>query len=429
MLFPARRQPGFGLLALACALAWPASGSAAEAMRVGEAVLEPVAFAALSGFAGDDHEAALATFRLTCRTMPRAPGPIDKASLAVSRTLPSRDLSADLAAACATARHVPAGQARRYFENAFSAYRVTRPARTVESERKAGFLTGYYEPELHGSLTAAPGYPTPVLAKPDDLVSFDPGGTPAGLDPALRAARRTAAGYEPYPDRAAIEDGVLGDKAKPLVYLRDAVDLFMLQVQGSGRVRLTDGRSLRLLYAGRNGHPFSMIGKRIVQEGHLPLEGLTTQKMTAWLREHPGEARRLMRLNASYIFFRTDEIADPKLGPPGAAGVPLTAGRSLAVDASLWRYGLPFWLDGALASDTLDAPEATAGGRLVVAQDTGSAITGPARGDLYLGTGDEAGIAAGSIRHAVAFVVLLPRPARENAGRLPLGEPAVTASP
>ena len=127
-----------------------------------------------------------------------------------------------------------------------------------------------------------------MLARPDDLVSLEPGETRPGLDPALRAARRAGDGFEPYPDRAAIEDGALGARARPLLYLRDAVDLFVLQVQGSGRVRLTDGRSVRVLYDGRNGRPYTSIGKLIVAEGHLPLDGLTLARWTGWLRAQPG---------------------------------------------------------------------------------------------------------------------------------------------
>lgn len=373
----------------------------AAPLRVGDAVLEPVAVGALPGFARDDLGAALDTFRLSCATPPpRAPAVTGSAE--------------NLAAACAAAAPVTRADAAAFFARAFDAYRVVRPAQGQAPAKPAGFLTGYFEPELTGSLEPGPGFTAPVLARPDDLIAFEPGETRPGLDPVLRAARRrpdeAGEAFEAYPDRAAIEDGALGPKAKPLLYLRDAVDLFVLQVQGSGRVRLPDGRAVRVLYDGRNGRPYTSIGKLIVSEGHLPLEGLTLARWTGWLRANPAEARRLMRRNASYIFFRLAEIADPGLGPPGAAGVPLTPGRSLAVDAGLWSYGLPFWLDGALPGS------AGAPGRLVVAQDTGSAIVGPARGDLYLGTGEAAGIAAGNLRDAVGFVVLLPKPATAPRG-------------
>ena len=371
---------------------------AAEPFRVGEAMLEPVSASALPGFPGRDPAEALAAFRRTCAASP----PPAAATVAGS--------AEDLAAACKAAESVAPAAAGAFFSAGFAAYRVVRPADAQNPERRIGFLTGYFEPELEGALQPGPDFTASVLARPDDLVTFGPGETRPGLDPVLRAARAFGGVFEPYPDRAAIEDGALGDRAKPILYLRDAVDLFVLQVQGSGRVRLPDGRAVRALYDGRNGRPYTSIGKLIVTEGHLPLEGLTLARWTGWLRAHPSEARRLMRLNASYIFFRRAEIDDPALGPPGAAGAALTPGRSLAVDAGLWRYGLPFWLEGRL-------PGADAGerGRLVIAADTGSAIVGPARGDLYLGTGPQAGVAAGNLRDAVGFVVLLPKPRAENA--------------
>ncbi|GJE43086.1 murein transglycosylase A [Methylobacterium soli] len=384
---------GFTAALLVLSLFLPGSvARAAEPFRVGEAVLEPVSFSSLPGFPGRDPAGALDAFRRSCAASP----PPAAATVAGS--------AEDLAAACKAAAGIGPDEAPGFFRAAFDAYRVVRPADGPNPERRNGFLTGYFEPELEGALEPGPGFTAPVLARPDDLVTFGPGETRPGLDPSLRAARVAGGVIEPYPDRAAIEDGALGDRAKPILYLRDAVDLFVLQVQGSGRVRLPDGRAVRVLYDGRNGRPYTSIGKLIVTEGHLPLEGLTLARWTGWLRAHPSEARRLMRLNASYIFFRRAEIDDPALGPPGAAGVALTPGRSLAVDANLWRYGLPFWLEG-----RLPGAGAAESGRLVIAADTGSAIVGPARGDLYLGTGPQAGIAAGNLRDAVGFVVLLPK--------------------
>ncbi|MCJ2141464.1 murein transglycosylase A [Methylobacterium sp. E-066] len=369
-----------------------AASTPAASAEVGGAVLTPVPFAALPGFPGPEPAAALDAFRRVCAAPPPPlPQPTGVAG----------DPAA-LSAACADALDVAPDAAAAFFRDRFEAYRVVKPG----SERP-GFLTGYFEPELEGSLVQGPDFPTPVLARPDDLVSLAPGETRPGLDPALRAARATAEGFGPYPDRAAIEDGALGARARPTLWLRDAVDLLVLQVQGSGRVRLPEGRAVRVLYDGRNGQPYTAVAKLIVQEGHLPLEGLTLARWTTWLRAHPETARRLIRANASYIFFRLAAVDDPALGPPGAANAPLTPGRSLAVDGGLWRYGLPFWLVGQLPAGS---PGET--GRLVIAADTGSAIVGPARGDLFVGTGAQAGIAAGNLRDAIGFVVLLPKPAR-----------------
>ncbi|MER2193276.1 murein transglycosylase A [Methylobacterium brachiatum] len=368
------------------------AGSAPAApAEIGGAVLTPVPFEALPGFPGPDPAAALEAFRRVCAApTPPTPQPAGVAG----------DPAA-LSAACAAAADIAPEAAEAFFRQRFDPFRVVRPG-----AERPGFLTGYFEPELEGALSQGPDFQTPVLARPADLVSLAPGETRPGLDPALRAARATAEGFAPYPDRAAIEDGALGAQARPILWLRDAVDLLVLQVQGSGRVRLPDGRAVRVLYDGRNGQPYTAVAKLIVQEGHLPLEGLTLARWTTWLRAHPETARRLIRANASYIFFRLAPVEDPALGPPGAANAPLTPGRSLAVDGGLWRYGLPFWLVGQL-------PGAAPGeaGRLVIAADTGSAIVGPARGDLFVGTGAQAGIAAGNLRDAVGFVVLLPKPA------------------
>ncbi|MCJ2086792.1 MltA domain-containing protein [Methylobacterium sp. E-005] len=373
------------LLALA-----PTGAAAAAPAMVGGASLTPVPFEDLPGFPGPDADAALGAFRRVCA----APAPALPQPAVVAGD------PAALSAACAAAGgDVP--DATTFFRTHFDPFRIERP-----DAGRAGFLTGYFEPELTGSLDPGPDFSTPVLARPDDLVSLGPGETRPGLDPTLRAARATADGFSPYPDRAAIEDGGLGAHAKPILWLRDAVDLLVLQVQGSGRVRLPDGRAVRVLYDGRNGRPYTAVAKLIVQEGHLPLEGLTLARWTGWLRAHPDIAKRLIRANAAYIFFRLAPVEDPALGPPGAANAPLKPGHSLAVDAGLWRYGLPFWLAGPLPGA---GPGET--GRLVIAADTGSAIVGPARGDLFVGTGAQAGIAAGNLRDAIGFVVLLPKAA------------------
>jgi len=386
---PRARSGAVPAALLAFLLSDPASAAPAA---VGGANLIPIAPAELPGFPGAEAAAALDAFRRVCAAPPPA--------------LPQPDgIAGDpaaLAETCAAAAG-PVPDAAAFFRNRFDAFRIARPGAD-----RPGFLTGYFEPELSGSLEPGPDFPTPVLARPDDLISLGPGETRPGLDPTLRAARATGEGFAPYPDRAAIEDGALGARAKPLLWLRDAIDLLILQVQGSGRVRLPDGRAVRVLYDGRNGRPYTAVAKLIVQEGHLPLEGLTLARWTGWLRAHPEIAKRLIRTNASYIFFRLAPVDDPALGPPGAANAPLSPGFSLAVDSTLWRYGLPFWLAGPLpaAGRARAAGEA---GRLVIAADTGSAIVGPARGDLFVGTGPEAGAVAGNLRDSIGFVVLLPR--------------------
>jgi membrane-bound lytic murein transglycosylase A len=375
------------LLVLAFVLSSPAASE--EPRGVGDARLSRLGFSDLAGWAQDDHAAALTTFRRSCAE-------IVKDARALRTALPA---SPGLKGACAAALEVASSfGSREFFESFFAPFEVLPPA-------GRGFLTGYFEPEYEGSLVATEAFPTPLLARPDDLVPIPQGESWPGLD-GLQAARRTENGHEPYPDRAAIEDGALGERARPVIFLRDAVDALVVQVQGSARIRLLDGRTVGLAYAGKNGHPFTAPGRIIVERGHVPLAEMNLDRLTAWLRANPEEAREIMRLNRSYVFFRLAEELDAKDGPIGAAGVPLTPARSLATDRNLWSYGLPFWLEGEL-------PLAGGGSeplrRILVSQDTGTAIVGPARGDLFFGSGPQAGTRAGLTRQPVRFVVLLPK--------------------
>lgn len=215
-----------------------------------------------------------------------------------------------------------------------------------------------------------------------------------------------ANGFEPYPDRAAIWAGELGDRARPIAWLRDKTELFIIQVQGSARLNFSDGASARLTYAGRNGHPYTSIGRILVENGSIPLAEMSLERLMGWLRTDPARGRALMERNRSYVFFALEPMADPKRGPIGGAGVPLTAGRSLAIDRAIWPYGLPVWIS--VSPLMPEGPRASLD-RLMIAQDTGSAIVGPARGDFFMGSGPEAGTRAGLVRDSMRFIVLLPR--------------------
>jgi membrane-bound lytic murein transglycosylase A len=299
------------------------------------------------------------------------------------------------------------GEARRFFERWFTPFEVS-------GANGRGFLTGYYEPEFPGSLEPSPEFNTPLLARPDDLVSLEGREPQPGLPAGIAAARRTSSGsLEAYPDRAAIEDGGIADRTRPVVYLRDFVDAFIVQVQGSARIRLPDGRAVRVAYAGRNGLPYTSVARLLVQRLGIPPSEMTADALTRWLRENPDEGRALVRQNRSFVFFRIADELDPAEGPIGAAGVPVTSGRTLAVDRTIWSYGLPVWLEGELPRPARGSEPLR---RLVIAQDTGTAIVGPARGDLFTGSGETAGLAAGLIREDVRFVVLWPRPEATPAG-------------
>jgi len=325
---------------------------------------------------------ALAVWRKSCVKVP------------ASRHLPELNRAA-WKAACAAAQR--GADARDFFARHFQAFRIV-PASAPDS-----FFTGYYQPEIPGSLTPSRDFPIPVYGRPPDLV-------PTSSLPGLTAARRGAGGLEPFPDRAAIEDGALEPNGAPkLVWLRDKADLFLAQVQGSARVRLPDGRVFRLSFAGRNGQPYTAIARILVQRGVATPAEMTMPRLIAWLRANgleKGEAGDdLLRQNRSFVFF--DGKIDGGAGQPqGASGAALTPLRSIAVDKAIWPYGLPFVIDADLPWRG-EAPEKFR--RVMIAQDTGSAIVGPGRADIYFGLGDAAGDRAGALRHHGQFYLLLPR--------------------
>lgn len=352
---------------------------------------ERLSHQALEGWAQDNQAEALAIFARGCQAEP----PLREAV-----TVP-----AALRTACAAAAGIPAGNteaARRFFEDHFDLWRIT-PEGAVK-----GFMTGYFEPEFEGSLIRSDAFPTPLYGRPADLVTLQPGDDRQGLDPALTSARRTPGGLQPFPDRTAIETGALHGQGLEIAWMRDPVDRFVLQVQGSGRIRLPDGRITRLVYAGRNGHAYTSLGRALSQREAIPPAQMTMDRLVARLKEDADFARELIRLNRSFVFFARRDDLPAEQGPIGGAGLPLTPLRSIAIDRAIWPYGIPVWIDAML-------PDGSGGetrlSRLTIAQDTGSAILGPARLDLFVGSGAQAGHRAGLIRHPVAFTVLWPRQA------------------
>jgi membrane-bound lytic murein transglycosylase A len=356
--------------------------------------LEPVDFGALEGFGGDDHLAAFACFVRSARALAEgARG---------ART--ARPPSEALVAAARAALESPMADgaaARRFFEARFRPFRVV-----PEPPEDRGFLTAYYEPVVAASPVETAAFRWPILGRPDDLVAFAPDEAPESLPDGISGARRGADGsLVPYPDRTAIER----ERRNPIVWVRDAVEAFLIQVQGSATVEFAGGRRARLAYDGRNGLPYTSIGRILIESGAIAEADMSLARLKAWLRKaglgEGEEGLALMRRNRSFIFFRLVEDFDPALGPVAGAGVPLTPLRSIAVDRALWSYGLPFWIEAELPW-TDETPRAFR--RLTIAQDTGSAIVGAARADLFFGSGDAAGARAGAIRHRGAFAVLLP---------------------
>jgi membrane-bound lytic murein transglycosylase A len=291
--------------------------------------------------------------------------------------------------------------ARGFFTTQFRPHRISGGA---------AFFTGYFEPVVDGSLSRSAEFTAPILSRPADLVTLPADNPLAGADGPLQAALRGPDGtLAPCPDRAAIEAGALAGRAIPIVWLRDPVEVFIIQVQGSARVRLADGRMLRLSYAGRNGWPYTSIGRILVDEAHIAAAEMSLARLKEWIRQNgqaAGEAgRMLMQRNHSYVFFQAEEMNGEAPGPTGAQGVRLSPLRSIAVDRGIWAYGLPFWIDADLP---WHEPTPTPFRRLMIAQDTGSAIVGPKRADIYIGSGDQAGRIAGGFRHSGEISVLMP---------------------
>lgn len=355
--------------------------------------LEPVPFAMLGGWAADDHAAAFATFVASCRALKAPPAEVGPASTPTLRQ--------GLRHACAAAARLGSATptpllARLFFEANFRAWRV------IPEGADGGYFTGYYEPEVEGALQPGHGFDVPVYGRPDDLIMAAPGPTP-NSGPAFR---REGDALVPYYDRAAIEDGALAGRGLEVAWLRDPIDLFFMQIQGSARVRLPDGRILRLGYDGFNGQTYVAVGRLLIQRGLVPRNEMSMARIRAYMQADPEAGRALRRENPSYTFFKALPLGDDK-GAMGAQGVPLTAGRSLAVDRKLHTYGTPIFVEADLP---LSAPgSAEPFRRLMIAQDTGSAIVGPARADLFFGAGDAAGAVAGRLRHPGKFTMLVPR--------------------
>jgi membrane-bound lytic murein transglycosylase A len=292
--------------------------------------------------------------------------------------------------------------ARAFLERSFV------PVALADGASRDGLFTGYYEPLLAGSLARGGRYQTPLLARPADLVAVELGQFREAWRGERIAGRVVDGALRPYDTRAQIDAGSLAGKTSPLAWVDDPVDAFFLHIQGSGRVRLAEGGELRVGFAGQNGHAYVPIGRVLVERGALPRDQVSMQSIRAWLADNPDRTTEILHANPSYVFFRALQ-GD---GPLGSEGVALTPGRSLAVDRNHVALGVPVWLD---AEDPIDAQARVR--RLMVAQDTGGAIRGVVRGDVFWGAGQEAAERAGRMRSRGRIWLLLPR---EVADLLPL---------
>jgi membrane-bound lytic murein transglycosylase A len=363
-------------------------------MRWADTRFEPVAWDAIDGWAADDHAASFATFLASCRPI--------VASAKISRdTRPLYPALVDICRKARGAGTLGGEAARKFFEENFRAVRVSK------LDDPNGFLTGYYEPVVDGSRTLTDEFKVPLYGRPRDIVHMGRKRKAESFPNTGRVVRRISRGkYVPYFDRAQIEDGALATRNLEIAYLRDANDLLFIQIQGSARVRLTDGTLLRVNYDSHNGHPYTPVGRILIERGIIAREDMSMDRIRKWMAENPDGGKELRRLNKSYVFFR-DTGLPPNEEARGAQGVPLTATRSIAVDRVLHVYGTPFFVEAELPIATENSN--TKFRRLMIAQDTGSAIVGPARADIYFGSGEEAGRIAGRIKNAARFVMLMPR--------------------
>jgi membrane-bound lytic murein transglycosylase A len=341
--------------------------------------LERASFHQLPGWDEARLDAALASFRRSCAVLR------GRADTAAMTGAGYGGRVADWRAACVA----PGAEGRSFFEAHFTPFAVLGVG--------DGLFTGYYEPQIRVSRSKGGAFQTPIYGLPPDLVRADLGAFVPALKGQHITGRLQDHSLVPYGDRAAIAaDGIA---APPLLYTDDPVALFFLQIQGSGRALLPDGTVLRLAYAGDNGRPYTAIGRVLIEQGALTREAVSLQSIRAWLKAHPERAQAVMDADRSYVFFREAPLGDPALGSPGTLGVPLTPQASLAVDARLHPLGAPFYV-------AADGPDPFRG--LTIAQDTGGAIAGAVRGDIFFGFGPEAERRAGQLKAPGHLFVLLP---------------------
>jgi membrane-bound lytic murein transglycosylase A len=354
----------------------------------------PLSWADVPGWNDDDQLAAYQTFRTSCRSI-AAPH---------EATTDARALGTSLRDPCRVARATEisdGAKARAFFEANFTPVKISRLG------EDDGFVTGYYEPVVQGSRTQTDVYNVPVYRRPSNL--FVKGYSQASPDlpnkgPVYRKIGRRK--LVPYYDRGEIEDGVLAGRGIEICWLKNPTDLLFAQIQGSARVRLEDGSTVRINYDSYNGYPYTAVGRVLIDRGIVPREEMSMQKIRDWMEANPDGAKDVRRQNRSYIFFREVQLSE-KDEAIGAQGVQLTPGRSIAVDKALHVYGTPFFIAGELPIESDKAK--TPFRRLMIAQDTGSAITGPARADLYFGAGPDAGKIAGRLKSSIRFVMLVPK--------------------
>lgn len=385
MRYRALALSAMAVLLLAGCKLQPRTG--AEAPAAGS--LAPVAWTALPGWGEAQAAAGLASFRRSCRVIDVMPEDQALGGAGIAATLGGQ--AGQWRGACAAARAVApddAAAAQTFFQTYLVPYEAAAATR----------VTGYFEPIYAGSEVRLPGYDVPLYARPSDLVRADLTDFRDSTGKQRITGRLRYGKLVPYYSRARIEAGAIGPRGKVIAWLKDPVDAYMAQLQGSARLRLPDGTLIQVGFDGTNGRAYTPIGKLMVQKGYLPADDVSIQSISAWLRAHPAEARSLMDANRNYVFFKRVRGVAAGLGAPGALQTPLTPEGSVAIDEKTIPLGAPVFL----ATPTLD--------RLAVAQDIDVDAHGAGNAQLFFGIGRKAAQAAGAMVEAGRIFVLLPRP-------------------
>lgn len=343
-------------------------------------MLKPVAFAALPGWDKDDLREAWPAFLASCEVLIKK---IDwKEPCTIARDVNAADIKA----------------IRIFFEAFFVPYHVFNP-----DGSDSGLVTGYYEPLLHGARKRGGRYQTPLYRTPEDLLTIDLTSVYPELKSMRLRGRMAGNKIVPYFSRAELAQSNALD-GKELLWVDDPVDAFFLQVQGSGRVQLTDTKeTVRVAYADQNGYPYKSIGRYLVDKGELTLDQASAQTIKAWVAAHPARRQELLNANPSYVFFKEEKITDPQKGPKGALGVPLTPQRSIAIDAQFIPLGVPVFLATTQPNSDIALQH------LMLAQDTGGAIKNAVRADYFWGFGAQAGDKAGRMKQRGMMWIFLPK--------------------
>lgn len=363
-------------------------------LQIPESQYAPLSWSGVTGWADDDPLPAFKTFRASCKPIAAQKGPLAD----------SKALGTSLREPCIAARAEDisdSAKAREFFERHFIPLQISRIG------EDAGFVTGYYEPIVDGSRVQTDVYNVPVYRRPSNLFVRGYSQANASMPNKGQVFRKIGRRkLVPYYDRGEIEDGVIAGRGLEVVWLKSQTDLLFIQIQGSARIKLEDGSVVRINYDAHNGYPYTPVGRVLIERNIIPKDQMSMQKIREYMEQSPDAAKELRRQNRSYVFFREVKLAADDEAV-GAQGVPLTAGRSIAVDKNLHVYGTPFFIEGNLPIET-DVSN-TPFRRLMIAQDTGSAIIGPARADIYFGAGADAGRVAGRLKNPARFVMLLPK--------------------